>query len=85
MLPTSQERPESALDLDEAMPLKSDSTARRALMMEANEKAAKAAAAMSRRFAKERRLRVSDMSASWRWAVMAAVTGAKRYRDRGRS
>jgi hypothetical protein len=49
MLPTSQEIAESALDLDEAMPLKSDSTARREPMMAAKVKAASVAAAIRRR------------------------------------
>jgi len=73
-----QEIAESPLDLDEAMPLKSDSTARREPIMVAMVKAARAAAAMSRRFAKERRGEDSDIVASWRWAIVAAVTSAKR-------
>src|SRR5260370_13058846 len=63
------------------MPLKSDSTARRERIMVAMVKAARAAAGMSRRFAKERRGEDSDMVASWRSAIVAAVTSAKRYRD----
>jgi hypothetical protein len=65
MLPTSCGiRAESPVDLELAMPLKSDSTARRAPMTEAIVKAVRAAAAMKRRFANERRGEDSDMVAS---------------------
>jgi hypothetical protein len=84
MLPGSQEYAERALDFEEAMPLKRDSTAMRALNTEDRMNAARTAAGISRRFAKERRGEDSDMDASWRQAVVAAVTSAKRYRNRGR-
>ena len=66
------------------MPLKSDSTARRALNTEAIMIAPRAATAISRRLTRERRGESSDMSASGRWAAVSAVTIAKRYRNRGR-
>src|SRR5260370_2592298 len=62
MLPTSQEIAESALDLDEAMPLKSDSTARREPMMVATVKAARAAAAIRKRLTVKRRFLASSMA-----------------------
>jgi hypothetical protein len=46
--------------------------------------AERAATVMSRRFTKERRGVYSNMGASWRWAEVAAVTSAKRCRNRGR-
>jgi len=78
MLPRSQEYEERALDFEEATPLKRDSTAMRALNTEDRMNAESAATAMSERFTKERRGEDSDMVASWRWAVVAAVTSAKR-------
>jgi hypothetical protein len=64
MLATSHAKAESPVDLELAMPLKSDSTAMRAPMTEAMVKAARAATAMNRRFANERRGEDSDMGAS---------------------
>ncbi len=68
----SQERAESPDDLELAIPLKRDSTARRVPMMEAMVKTARAAPPMNTRFAKERRGEDSDMVASWCWALVAA-------------
>jgi len=86
MLPTSQEIAESALDLDEAMPLKSDSTARREPTMVATVKAARAAAAMRRRLTIKRRFGASSMAHLGACRAAHKRNGAERgTRNRGRT
>jgi hypothetical protein len=61
MLPGSQEYAERALDLEDAMPLKRDSTAMRALNTEDRMNATRTANVKSRRFTSVRRGEDSDI------------------------